>query len=87
VSAALTEAEQKLGDALVNWAKMPDSSNKEQIREMLEEMLMAWRSLNDRYQKREQMNRAELEQLLVEVQLITKQTETLKSQISSPGAT
>ena len=87
MSAALTEAEQKLGDALVNWAKMPDSSNKEQIREMLEEMLMAWRSLNDRYQKREQMNRAELEQLLVEVQLITKQTETLKSQISSPGAT
>jgi len=87
VSAALAEAEQKLGDSLVKWAKMPDSSDKQQMQGMLEEMLMAWRSLNDRYQKREQMNRAELEHLLLEVQLITKQTETLMSQISNPGAT
>ncbi len=87
VSAALAEAEQKLGDALVAWAKMPDSSNKQHMQGMLEEMLTAWRSLNDRYQKREQMNRAELEQLLLEVQLITKQTEALMSQISNPGVT
>jgi len=66
---------------------MPDSSNKQQMQGMLEEMLTAWRSLNDRYQKREQMNRAELEDLLLKVQLITKQTEALTSQISSPGAT
>ncbi len=87
VSTALAEAEQKLGDALVAWAKMPDSSNKEHMRGMLEEMLMAWRSLNGRYQKREQMNRSELEQLLLEVRLITKQTQALMSQISSSGAT
>jgi len=87
VSAALAEAEQELGDALVTWARMAEGSQKQHIQEMLEEMLMAWRSLNNRYQQREQMKRAELEHLLLEVQLITKQTETLTSQISNPGAT
>ncbi len=87
VSAALAETEQKLGDALVKWAKMAEGSKKQHIQEMLEEMLMAWRSLNDRYQKREQMNRVELEDLLLEVEFITKQTEVLTTEISDPGAT
>ncbi len=87
VSMSLAEAEQKLGDALVAWAKMAEGSDKQHFQRMLEEMLMAWRSLNDRYQKREQMSRSELEQLLLEVQLITKQTETLTSKISQSGST
>ncbi len=87
VSAALAETEQKLGDALVKWAKMAEGSKKQHAQAMLEEMLMAWRSLNDRYQKREQMNRAELEDLLLKVQLITRQTEVLTTEISNPGAT
>ncbi len=87
VSAALAKTEQKLGDALVKWAKMAEGSQKQHTQAMLEEMLMAWRSLNDRYQKREQMNRAELEHLLLEVQLITGQTEALMREISNPGTT
>ncbi len=87
VSAALAETEQKLGDALVKWAKMAEGSKKQHAQAMLEEMLMAWRSLNDRYQKREQMKRVELEDLLLKVQLITKQTEVLTTEISNPGAT
>jgi len=87
VSAALAKTEQKLGDALVKWAKMAEGSKKQHTQAMLEEMLMAWRSLNDRYQKREQMSRAELEHLLLEVQLITGQTEVLITEISSPGTT
>ncbi|MCK4323446.1 MAG: hypothetical protein KAW89_02870, partial [Armatimonadetes bacterium] len=87
VSAALAKTEQKLGDALVKWAKMAEGSKKQHAQAMLEEMLMAWRSLNDRYQKREQMNRAELEHLLLEIQLITRQTEVLTTEISNPGAT
>ncbi|MCK4324351.1 MAG: hypothetical protein KAW89_07465 [Armatimonadetes bacterium] len=87
VSAALAETEQKLGDALVAWAKMAEGSQKQHAQAMLEELLMAWRSLNDRYQKREQMSRAELEDLLLKIQLITRQTEVLTTEISNPGAT
>ncbi len=87
VSTALAKTEQKLGDALVKWANMAEGSKKQHAQAMLEEMLMAWRSLNDRYQKREQMNRAELEDLLLKVQLITRQTEVLTTEISNPGAT
>ena len=87
VSAALAETEQKLGAALVKWAKMADGNQKQHIQGMLEEMLMAWRSLNDRYQQREQMKRAELEHLLLETQLISGRTEALVNQISSAGAT
>jgi len=66
---------------------MAEGSQKQHIQGMLEEVLMAWRTLNDRYQKRVQMSRAELEHLLLEIQLITKQTEVLTTEISNPGAT
>ena len=83
VSSALAQAEQKLGDALVSWAKMPEGISKQRVQKLLEEMLMGWQALHQRYQKRQQMQRTELETLLRQVQLISEQAQALMADIAA----
>ena len=82
ISAALHKAEQKLGRTLVAWARMPDGEEKQQIQTMLEDLLESWRYLGQRYQRREELVRPELESLLLQARLITVQTDALLAQIT-----
>ncbi len=87
VSETLQEAEQKLGQTLVAWVRMPDGEGKQQAQEMLEHLLGGWRYLGERYQSRDRMTRPELESLLLQVQLMTTQADMLLATIigEEPG--
>ncbi len=82
ISAALHEAEQKLGRTLVAWARMLDGDDKQLAQAVLEDLLESWRYLGQRYLGREELARPELVSLLLQARLITQRTDALLAEIT-----